>query len=89
MIDATQLYYRKCETCGGNCDIVPPPDADGCLNPAETCSACKGVGFVPARGDQLSTFTWLEDALFVPDEHGGHIEFNDMIWRPDMREAGG
>lgn len=32
-------------------------------------------------GDSLSIFTWLDEAKFVPDAHGGHIEFAGKVFR--------
>ncbi len=32
-------------------------------------------------GDSLSIFTWMDEARFVPDETGGHIEFAGRVFR--------
>lgn len=34
--------------------------------------------------DALSRFTWLDDARFVPDSDGGHIEFAGKVFRVDQ-----
>lgn len=33
------------------------------------------------HSDPLTRFTWLEEARFVPDDEGGHIEFADKVFR--------
>lgn len=43
---------------------------------------CESLAKIDHPGDPLTTFSWLEEARFVPDEQGGHISFNGKVWRP-------
>jgi len=45
---------------------------------------CKRLAADEAKpGDPLSDLAWIDDARFVPDEHGGHVWWNNMKWRPE------